>query len=255
MQGKSGFWRRQISANPTEDQFLVDWIFGILLPIVCIWFDPIIFREGIGGGPSENPLHVHAAFAYTLIALEILCLVFWFTAPCKIRIGAGVLGGAFFTGAAFAWGLAVCIFPLSLLALVLMGLGLLGLVPWLTGFVFLRNGIRAIRVARGSGSRPAALAGVLLGAGVVVGAALWVDSSVTRYVDDAIVSLRGGELELARERVATLRIVLELVPARIDQIALAFERETDPGRRESIAKGYEQITGHRSERILLRLRD
>ena len=44
-QPKPGFWRRQFGDEITLNQKRGDWIFGVILPLVCFYFDPIRFSR------------------------------------------------------------------------------------------------------------------------------------------------------------------------------------------------------------------
>src|SRR5258707_7212324 len=45
---RKGFWRRQFQAEPTRRQKQYDWFFGVIMPLVCIFFDPIVFKMWCG---------------------------------------------------------------------------------------------------------------------------------------------------------------------------------------------------------------
>ena len=44
---KPGFWRRQFGSNVTTKQKGFDWTVGVVLPLICFLFDPIVFRDGV----------------------------------------------------------------------------------------------------------------------------------------------------------------------------------------------------------------
>ena len=46
--GQHSFWRRQVAPQPTTGQISFDLAFGIVLPPICPWFDPIVFRSSFG---------------------------------------------------------------------------------------------------------------------------------------------------------------------------------------------------------------
>ncbi len=39
-----GFWRRQFQKESTALQKNSDWFFGVILPVICFVFDPIVFK-------------------------------------------------------------------------------------------------------------------------------------------------------------------------------------------------------------------
>ena len=48
-QPKTRFWKRQFQAQSTEVQRTFDWIFGVLLPVICFVFDPLVFKGNAWG--------------------------------------------------------------------------------------------------------------------------------------------------------------------------------------------------------------
>ena len=47
---KSGFWRRQFQDRITGGQRKFDWFFGVIMPSICFFFDPIVFTTTMNGG-------------------------------------------------------------------------------------------------------------------------------------------------------------------------------------------------------------
>src|SRR5215831_8054578 len=41
---KKGFWKRQFQQEPTRRQKQWDWTFGVVMPVICFFFDPIVFK-------------------------------------------------------------------------------------------------------------------------------------------------------------------------------------------------------------------
>jgi hypothetical protein len=121
----------------------IDLLGGVVLPILCFLFDPIIICGGDGGfvGP-----HLQGVILFA-VAMQIAALVFWRLAAPWLRKSAGVLGGILWVGAAIAGLTGFLMTPLSFIGLVVYGIGALGFVPYLTATVFARNAARACRNA------------------------------------------------------------------------------------------------------------
>src|SRR5438270_8036310 len=70
-----GFWARQFQTEPTPSQKRWDWYFGVIVPVVCVFFDPFIFRtwDHIGGGI----LGAYRPFTYAGSFISIMLLVTW----------------------------------------------------------------------------------------------------------------------------------------------------------------------------------
>src|SRR4051794_30413679 len=74
----SGFWETylQKAANKTSTKF--DWIFGVLLPVICFFADPIVFKNGIDfSGGGEAFLSDYRPFAYLLSFMSIMAMLAW----------------------------------------------------------------------------------------------------------------------------------------------------------------------------------
>jgi len=114
---------------------------GIVLPVACLVFDPVVFRGGFAGGPLLGPFKL---FAYALIALEIAALGAWLALRGRAGVWCGPLGGVMTAGALFSLVVGVVLLPFSLLGLMFL-IGVLGFSPFLAALVYWRNGGRAPR--------------------------------------------------------------------------------------------------------------
>ena len=65
------FWRRQFMPSTTHAQVVFDVLFGIVAPVLCFVFDPIVFQSGFGPAlfPELGP------FVYMVSAIEISVLI------------------------------------------------------------------------------------------------------------------------------------------------------------------------------------
>ena len=64
------FWERHFELKPTPEQIAFDIAFGIALPLLCLYLDPIVFRAK--GSFGEPLLGRHAVLAYAAIGLGLL---------------------------------------------------------------------------------------------------------------------------------------------------------------------------------------
>jgi len=235
---KYGFWARQFAAEVTPAQTVFDVVAGLVLPVVCLVFDPIVFKSSpaVGGGLLGR----YAVAAYLFVGLAMLGLALWLATRRVARL----VTGPFFVGAAFALVLGVLLLPLSFLTAV-WGIGLLGFVPFLTAVTFLRNGVRAARaaLARSHEGTVAAIALVTacLVVGVPAGGQLLAEQAVVRSIDDLVSG------DAARERDALERLEL-LGPYvgwgwQLDRVVRAWHEETDPARKDRLARGYRAVAG------------
>ena len=155
----SSFRRRQFAPQPTIRQVAFDVAFGIALPVLCHYLDPIVFRASFGG-PLLGPSEVVAGGA---IGLGSLSLATWLTIGKATALLAGLLAG----GALFASLLGLIPLPHSIIGLFAL-IGIPGLSPFVTAFVSWRNAVRAFRQGRRNGSAlivPSVLGSVVVCAG------------------------------------------------------------------------------------------
>jgi hypothetical protein len=239
--GRQGFWRRQFDDAPTPAQRRFDVTFGVLMPVLCLVCDPVVFRGGLmgeGGLYSEYGL-----YAYTISALEIVALCAWLFAAGRAGRRPAALAGMLLAGGLFSFLVGFAILPYSLFGLLFLLIGALGFVPFLTAFVYLRNGWRAAgAVGRaGQGSPGLAAAALACGFFFALGAPAVAHVSVTSEVAAALEDVREGR-ELSRERLRALRMAAASGSGIYDELVWEYRREGDPVRRARLAKAYEQVT-------------
>jgi len=141
-----GFWRRQFQSEITRGQTKFDWIFGVILPVICFYFDPIVFRNGAGEiGPAL--LGKISAFAHVLSLAAVLGTMAWLLWGEKLGWLNAPLAGLFVISSVAALAIGIFISPYSLLGLIVL-IGALGFTPFFTSFVLLRNSIRTFGAAK-----------------------------------------------------------------------------------------------------------
>jgi len=228
-------------------QFAFAILFGVVLPVVCLALDPVVFRSSDALlRPLGSPmLGAYRVVGYSATALGIASLLIWLV----LRRPAGLLAGSLAGGAAFAFGLGVVLLPLTLIALFIL-IGVLGLVPFGTAWVFARSARAAWREA---GSHRAATgwaaAGFLIACGLpwTLQAVAW---SAVRSATELAVSPDPGEAERGVEQLSWLYFVSDA-----DELVWAFEREQNPDRRQRLAEAYRRVTGGEVQDRLAILRD
>jgi hypothetical protein len=237
------FWERQFVSRSTAGQIAFDVVFGIVLPLVCLYFDPIVFRASFG----RPLLGSYAIVGAVAIGLGLLSLSAWAVIRRPPAFFAGLLAG----GAIFAALLGLVLLPMSLIGLT-AGIGVLGFTPLATAFVFTRNAVRAYRQAR-AGS--ASVRHLLSAVGLVVAcggpwAAQWY---VTQEVSRATEMVLSADPAEAARGVSVLKRFRAL--ADLDQLVIAYGREENPARRARLADSYRELTGDEIEHRLAILRD
>lgn len=140
---EKGFWRRQFQPQATDAQRKFDWLFGVILPVICFVFDPIVFT----GGYRDKVLADYQSFAYVLSFAAVMAMAAWLIWGAKLKWLNAPLAGLFIVSSVVALGIGVYIFPLSVLGLLIL-IGALGFTPLFFAVTFLRNSVRAYRAAK-----------------------------------------------------------------------------------------------------------
>jgi hypothetical protein len=248
---EGGFLSRHFGQDATRRQKIFDVVVGIILPVLCLYFDPIVFRGGIGDAPMLGRFRL---FAYAVVAVEIAALALWLAAGERIKEWGGMLGGAMLAGAIFSFVVGVLILPYSILGLLFL-IGVLGFSPFFCAFVYLRNAARSLKVSSaylGASRRAAALA---LGAAVSICAPAYAHLRIERAVARGLPELMSGDEARAAAAARRLRFASWLGATDFDDLARAYEFETDAARKERLARAYQALTGRNVEDRLSVLHD
>jgi hypothetical protein len=228
MDERPGFWQRQFTGPATDWQKYFDVLMGIVVPTVCLIADPGVFTNDATFLFENLPLLRN--FAYVFVAIEMLTLGLWLFVPCRAPIPAAIFSGCFLAGGVLSFALGVTMFPMTLVGMIVL-IGFLGLTPFFTAFVFLRNATRALRLAGTS---------LLVPVLAIVGALL--------PLLPAYAALHAGTRAIARliadpQSDAALSQARLLGVWRRRDLALAYENEANPRRKANLAKAYQRLTG------------
>lgn len=247
---QTGFWKRQFGPTVTQPQIVFDLTFGVIGPILCFVFDPIVFRSWFFGPPL---LPDYQTFTYLFSGLQIVLLGFWLlTGPGPQGLNR-LIGGILFSGAAFCLIAGLVLAPFSLVGLI-YGIGVFGFTPFLTALVYLRNSSRAFR----SGSGPAGLARVMIsvcGILLATGLPLLLSIEIHNALSHAVFEIVKGDAQhatFAAHRVMPLRL---FAGAELDPIVNEYTATSDERRKELLKSCYLEITGDNIERRADILRD
>jgi hypothetical protein len=140
---KSGFWRRQFAPEVTAKQTAFDWLFGLIMPAICFYFDFFVFRSRIGG---EALLGRYQLPAYLISGLAIMSTVTWLLWGSKLGPLNSLFAALFAISGAIALIIGIVLFPFSVVGMFFL-IGFLGFTPLFTSFVLFRNAVRAYRMS------------------------------------------------------------------------------------------------------------
>jgi hypothetical protein len=232
------FWKAQFAPVPTRPQITFDVIFGIVAPVLCFVFEPIVFRSGFGSALFPD----YQTFAYLFSGGEILLLSFWLVTGAGFSVWNRMMGGVFFAGAAFCATAGIALAPYSLIGLV-FGIGLFGFTPFLSALVYLRNGLRAVRAGNGDAVKLKPNTATVSGFLLVLGLPLLLSLQIRLAVESATSEILEGDSAhaiFAAHRLVPLRFFAE---PELDRIALAYTSEPDEQRKLLLKTCYREITG------------
>jgi hypothetical protein len=220
----------------------LDVFFGIVAPLLCLYFDPIVF---IGGSLGNHLLGRLRLFSYSEIAISIVFLAYYlFT-----RRASPFLAGVLYAGAAFAFFVGIVLLPLSLVMVVAL-IGIAGLTPLATGYVFYRNARDCWR--QSSVGRPAygALTVAVLGAVLILGVPLSLQVSATHLANRAEATLQTGSEQEFGHAVQTLKRLRFAVNIDTGRMERDYQRTADGVKRARLSRAYRALTGEDIEQRL-----
>ncbi len=263
----TGFFRRQFSPPTTRAQTVFDVLFGVVAPVVCFVFDPIVFRSG----EFDTALFPgYQAFAYLVSGIEILFLTIWLIWGRNFQPATLMAGGILMAGAVFSGLIGMLLLPFTLMGLML-GIGVFGFIPFLTSLVYLRNAKSAfqspVKAATLSGALAvkqaatslapfrswvgATIVGCLLVLGppgaLSFGASVFVSQAM-----DAVISADDQKADLAIDEIKYLQF---LAPTQFDKLVFAYEQTREQAHKEQLKRRYLKLTGNDIEARLRILAD
>jgi hypothetical protein len=250
-----GFWRRECPAMLTRRQSLFDVIFGILLPLFCFYFDFGLVRS------SGELLHWQliqfsglGPWIYALSGLVILTLILWLAVENQINsiVRAG-LSGVLFAGGIVSTAIGVMI-SLPFIAFGAFFLVVLvGFVPFFTGFVYVRNGLRALGIFNFEVNRVPRIAIAVFSLFIAFGVPSVVQWKVSASINQSfaeIVDLNSASIDAPLARIKLFQLLIDP-----DPIIQQYQEESNTMRKERLGRVYKEIAGEDIERRIAIIRD
>jgi hypothetical protein len=227
----AGFWKRQFDppASPRQQQF--DLLVGIVLPVICVLLDPAIFRSFAGGSWFLKHLRL---FAYMEITAGILALLYYMLT----RRASSFLTGLLLGSALFAFSLGIAMLPMTLIGMLFL-IGVFGLSPFFTSFVFARSAARSWRQCDARDSRGPRKLPIALGFIMILAIPAILQSASFHYGNRAVIALQSGSDQDFAHAVRTLK----LVHYDTDELALTYQKTNNVNRRARLARAFTAITG------------
>lgn len=229
-----GFWRRQFAGEATPAQRKFDWAFGVILPVICVAFDPIVFKGNIAGNGAA--FGIYKPFAYLLSFVSIMGMLAWLTWGKRLKGLNAALSGLFFYGALVSLAVGVLLFPISTVGLFFL-VGALGYTPLFSGLVYLRNSYRTFGCAEHFFDKGTLVRSFILAA-LFSAVIPW---TVNREIGRSMDRMLNGDAEAVYAEAAKLKYVAPLV--NFDKLEQQTCRASDPERSRAAIYAYRQLTG------------
>ena len=230
------FWRRQFQIESTRAQRKFDWFFGVIMPVICFVFDPIVFK---GSGFGTALLGTYKPFAYLLSFVSVMAMSAWLIWGVKLKWLNAFLAGFFLVGGIVSLSIGVVLFPFSLMGLIIL-IGVLGFTPLFSSIVFFRNAFRSFQTAK-----PFFESGVLIRSFVITAIFSTVipaiiNVEIKRMMDEML----NGDAETIHARAQILKYVAPIT--NFDALTFKYSRSRDPQFNEetkALTEEYKNLAG------------
>jgi hypothetical protein len=136
--------------------FVIDLLGGFFLPVLCLYFDPILFAHNKANTPVQ-------LIALTGITFQMLAFLVWLFSKRQLSRLSGIFGGILLAGVLISFACGLLLLPLSVIGLVAFLIGLAGFTPFITCYVFYRHFSQAKNIAFSISSENWAIFMMLLG--------------------------------------------------------------------------------------------
>jgi hypothetical protein len=253
---RPAFLRRQFLPPTTHAQTVFDVLFGIVAPILCFLFDPIVFRSADFGPALFSD---YQAFAYLVSGVEILLLMVWLVWGRNLQPATRLAGGMLMSGAVISGLIGLILLPFSLLGLFL-GVGAFGFIPFLTALVYLRNARSAFRLAakpsrpHGSLRKPVEGRGLsgnrdwvgttIIGCILMLGPPAALSFAASMFVSQAMNAVLSADERQADLAIDEIKYLEYFARPEIDKLVFAYEEANEPSRKEELKRRYLKLTGN-----------
>jgi hypothetical protein len=263
--GKPGFLRRQFLPPTSRPQVVFDLLFGVVAPVLCFVFDPVVFKSWEFGPPLFPQ---YQAFVYLVSGIEILILIIWIACGERLQHISGVVGGMLMSGAIFSGLIGLVLLPFSILGLA-FGIGLFGFIPFLTGLVYLRNAKGALQLARVLDAKGTAwerdytsvsvyggwVSATIMGCVLALGPPAVLNFAASMFVSQAMNAVLVADERQADLAIDEIKYLQFFAQPEVDQLVVAYGQTTEPVRKEELKRRFLKLTGNDIEQRLRIMND
>ena len=233
------FLVRQFALQRTEAQDVFDVCFGVFFPVLVLIADPVVFKGGILGEPI---LARYQFFAYMVTAIEIAVFLVWLILHRHLRPFSAPIGGILLGGALFSFVVGILIFPFSVLGLIVL-IGAAGFTPLLTGFVYLRTGVRALKVQEQNVAFEGRFLIAAMAALLAIALPALVSIQISNTVSSSVNALLNGDAKQAEMAVDRLKWLPFISAVDLRELVTAYGRESNLEKKAVLKEYYKALTG------------
>jgi hypothetical protein len=239
----SKFFTRQFDLQRTKYQDRFDVLFGVVLPVLCFEFDPLIFKGNFLGEPLAGDYQL---LVYAISTLQITAMVVWLTCRDRLKSFSGPIAGVLFLGGLFSLVIGVILLPVTLIGLFFV-IGLAGFAPFFTGIVYLRNGVRGFKSHEKNYAYTSRFSVGIASALIALTLPIFVAQRMSVAITDSVSTILQSDIASAEPSVNTLRMMPVIPDKERRRLVVAHVQETDPTKREFLRHVYFKVTGESVE--------
>lgn len=233
---KKEFWQYCSQKDATESPRKFDWFFGVIMPVICFVFDPIVFKTN---GFGTALLGDYKPLAYLLSFVSVMAMSAWLIWGAKLKWFNAFLAGLFLVGGIISLGIGIVLFPFSLMGLII-AIGALGFTPLFSSIVFFRNAFRAYQTAKLFLESGVLVRSFALGAIFSVVVPAVINMEIKRMIDEMI----NGDVRTIHTNARILKYVAPIT--NFDALTFNYSRLYDSQYSEetkAITEEYKNLTG------------
>ena len=145
-------------------------------------------------------------------------------------------------GGLFSFLIGVLILPLSLIGLIFL-IGAAGFTPFVTSFVYLRNGIRGLRSQDINSPYQSRFQVALASVVIALALPVFVSMQLSRAVSSSIDTLINGDAAQAERTKNRMKWLTFIPESETHRLVSAYEREFNPAKKEILRQAYTTLTG------------
>lgn len=223
-----------------ERQSSFHFVFGTLTPILCLIFDPVVFKGSasyLAAGGFLAPVKI---FYYVAIGFVVILLSVWLFLRGRLIPYAAYIVGIFTVAMMVSALLGIILVPISIMGIGMTGLSVLGFTPIFTAAVYYHQRKQALAYVT---SLPHRRLNMVIGAVAIIVIPLVFQLATARYVSSAVNEILTHP-ENATAAASQLKAAFWCGDECFYQLAWNYYKAyKDPARQEYLAAVYHDITG------------